>query len=303
MRIWTFIKMLAAFAVIGVMGFTGLLAYHIKVKPLGGVFEKLVPNPAEIVKPQTDTDVVEMLEAPEVPDAEPGELAFQKAGESIASGDLKEAREKLTTITNLYPTSAAAPQARRILGEMNLDELLSIESKEGKQTHVVVRGDSFAGIATKYKTSVDCLMYLNGLMEITGLQPGDDLIVMPLEFRLLIEPQKKVLSLWNAGKFVKDYPILRAEVPANLVAQTTTIDSKSATLDAKRIAPGAKGYRQSEKTIHLAKLPFQIRPLPATPADKEAAPAKGLFLDPADIEELNLLTRPGNEVEIRPSTR
>ena len=38
-------------------------------------------------------------------------------------------------------------------------------------------------------------------------------------------------------------------------------------------------------------------------SDKDAAPAKGLFLDPADMEELNLLTRPGNEVEIRPSTR
>ena len=167
MRIWTFIKWLAAFAVIGVMSFTGLLAYHIKVKPLGGVFEKLVPNPTEIVKPQTDTDVVEMLEAPEIPQIEPGELAFQKAAEFIGTGDLKEAREKLTAITNLYPTSATAPEARRILGEMNLDELLSPGKRVVKQTHVVVRGESFAGIATKYKTSVDCLLYLNGLMEIT----------------------------------------------------------------------------------------------------------------------------------------
>ena len=301
MRIWTLIKLIAALAVLGAVAFTGALAYHIKVKPLGGIFEKLVPNPAEIVKPQTDTEVVEMLKAPETPAVEPGQLAFEKATELVAAGDLASAREKLTTIANIYPSSAAAPQARRILGEMNLDQLLSPDNKEGKQTHIVVRGDSFARIATKYNTSLDLILHLNGLLDLAGLQPGDDLLVMPLDFRLVVEPQKKVVSLWNGGKFVKDYPLERADIPP-VAAQTTTVDQKSATLDGKRVAPGAKGYRQAEKAIHLAKLPFQIRPVPATPGDKDAAPARGLFLSPSDMEELNLLTRIGNEVEIRPSS-
>lgn len=305
MRIWTFIKLLAALAVLGVMGFTGALAYHITVRPLGGIFEKLIPNPADVVpKNQPETDVAKMLDAPEMPDVEPGEKAFQKAVELVAMGSVAEAREKLETIVNIYPTSSAAPQARRIVGDMNLDELLSPENKEGKQQHVVQRGESFLSIANKHKTTLDCIMMLNGLTEFGGLQPGDDLEVMPLDFRLLIEPDRQSISLWQGGRFLKEYPIVRSEPPhaGKTVASRTTISAKSGYLNGKQLQPTAKGYRESEKIIQLAKSPVQLRPL--TPSvEKDTSRPRGLYLKPADMEELTLLTRVGNEVEIRPSAR
>lgn len=294
MRIWFFVKLIAFLVVAGVMTFTGMLAYHVLVQPLGGVFEKIIPNPAEIVRGEADADFAKMLDSAEMPDIDPGEKAFQKAHELLAMDQYAEAREKLSAIVTRFPTSPSAPLARRIVGDMNMDEVLSTAFKEGKTTHVVKRGDSFLGIAGKNQTTLDMILYLNGMFEFSGLQPGDELIVMPLNYRLLIEPQRKAVSVWDGGKFLREYPILRIDGGA-LKSQKTTIESKVALAGTKRVQPMAKEYRGAMKMIQLSKVPMPI--LGDYPGDDE--PPNGIFLSVPDIEELNLLTRTGNEVEIR----
>jgi hypothetical protein len=209
-------------------------------------------------------------------------------------GDLPAAREKLTAIVNVFPSSSCAPVARRIVGEMNLDEILSSAHMEGKQIHVVKRGDSFLAIAAQHETTMDCLMYLNPMLEPRRLQPGDELVVMPLGFRLLIEPRRKALSLWDSGRFICEYPVLHIAT-LSLTARKTTITSKTAELDGRRIQPQAKDYRTAHKVIQIAKPAVQIRGWDGT-GDK---PGAGILLSTQDMEEINLLTRVGNEVEIR----
>jgi len=293
MSLWTVFKLFAALCVMAVMAFTGALAYHVLVKPLDGVFAKIIPNPAEVVGKQPDTDFAKMLDSAELPDIDPGEKAFQKAHELLALGELAEAREKLTAIVNVYPTSSSAPTARRIVGEMNLDEILSTSRMEGKKSHIVKRGNSFLSIANQYKTTLDMIMYLNGMMELKNIQPGEELIVMPLEFRLLIEPQRKFISVWDGGKFVREYPILH--LGSTMAKGKTTIASKGAELDGHRVQPQSKDYRAGEKVIQLAKPALQIR---GVTGDVEDSP-RGLILRAQDMEEISLLTRVGNEVEIR----
>ncbi|GAA5118706.1 LysM peptidoglycan-binding domain-containing protein [Luteolibacter yonseiensis] len=294
MSLWTVFKLFAALGVMVVMAFTGALAYHILVAPLDGLFAKIIPNPAEVIGTQPDADFAKMLDSTELPDIDPGEKAFQKAHELLALGELAEAREKLTAIVNVYPTSSAAPTARRIVGEMNLDEILSTKRMEGKKSHIVKRGNSFLGIASQYKTTLDMIMFLNGMMELKNIQPGEELIVMPLEFRLLIEPQRKSISVWDDGKFVREYPILHmaATPPAK---GKTTIASKAAELDGHRVQPQSKDYRAAEKVIQLAKPTLQIRG--ASGAGEDAP--RGIVIRSQDMEEISLLTRVGNEVEIR----
>jgi len=298
MRFLTFVKLLATAAVAGVMIFTGMLAYHVTVEPLGGIFEDIIPNPAEIIG-GPDLDFTKMLDAAELPDVEPGERAFVKAHELIALGDITEAREKLTAIVNIYPTSNAAPMARRIVGEMNLDEVLSSAHMEGKQTHVVRRGDSYFAIAGRYRTSLDLIMHLNGLMELGNLQPGDELVVLPLDFRLLIEPQRRAVSLWDGGRFLREYPVLHLDLPGNIPSQQTTIGSKTALLNGRAVPPQSKNFRQAEKTLEIAKTSLRIRPYDPDAEDRP----RGIYIAPADLEELVLLTRVGNEVEIRNPAR
>ncbi len=295
MSLWTVFKILAGLCVLVVMAFTGMLAYHVVVRPLGGVFEQIIPNPAEVVGRQPDADFAKMLDSAELPDIDPGEKAFSKAHELLALGKIDDAREKLIDIVNRFPSSTSAPIARRIVGEMNLDEILSTTEMEGKKTHVVKRGNSFLGIAAEYKTTLDMILHLNGMMELKNLQPGEELIVMPLEFRLLIEPQRKALSLWDGPRFIREYPILHLGTSGKLPPGKTKIGSKSAELDGHSVAPQSKDYRAAEKVIQLAKPSLQIRGAPESSSDFP----NGIALLPQDMEEVSLLTRVGNEVEIR----
>ncbi len=295
MSLWTVFKLLAAACVLAIMALTGMLAYHILVKPLGGMFEKIIPNPAEVAGRQPDADFAKMLESADLPDIDPGEKAFQKAHELLALGQLPEAREKLNTIINVFPGSSTAPVARRIVGDMNLDEILSTTHMAGKQVHVVKSGNSFLSIAAQHNTSLDIIMHLNNMMELKNIQPGEELVVMPLNFRLLIESQRKSLSLWEGGRYLREYPIIHLSVASPLVAGKTTISSKLAELEGKRVPPQSKDHRAAEKIIQIAKPSILIR---GAPEKSEEFP-RGIILRPADMEEISLLTRIGGEVEIR----
>jgi hypothetical protein len=294
MRLWTLVKIIAALAVMGVMAFTGMLAYHVAVEPLGGVFDRVIPDPVRVVGGPSDIDLAKMLESAEMPDVDPGEKAFQKAHEQLALGRIAEAREKLGTIVNVFPGSSSAPAARRILGDINLDEILSTSHMEGKQIHTVARGESLLGIAARYKTTIDLIMHLNSMMEIPRIQPGHEVIVMPLDFRLLIEPRRQSVSLWDGGRFIREYPVLHISQAA-AGARRATISSKVGELEGRRVLPESKAYRAAEKVIIIDKPPLQIRGWDGS-GDK---PAAGILLRSADMEEIALLTRVGNEVEIR----
>lgn len=296
MRLWTLIKLVAGAVVLGITVFTGLLVWHVQMEPLGGIFSQLVPV-------QFDPRPIDSLPKPDanLPEIDPGAKVFEKARELIAVGELPAARERLRTVVSIYPRSKAAPEARRIVGEMNLDELLSVSNMEGKEVHIVRSGESFLGIAAKHNTSLDCIMYLNGLMDLKGLHPGEEMIVMPLEFRITIEPARKALSLWSGGKFVKEYPLLAAGTGSLKGGLKTKIASKSGLAGDRRVTPGMPEYRESVKAFTLEKSSLQIRSVdPEEEKDDtpDAAPTSGFLLSAEDAEELALLLRPGNEVEI-----
>lgn len=292
MSLWSLVKFFAALCVLAIMAFTGMLAYHIAVAPLGGIFARIVPHPREIIGRQPDHDFAKMLDSAELPDIDPGEKVYQKAHEFIALGKLNEGREKLTTVVETFPTSPCAPIARRIIGEMNMDRILSTTNKDGKQTYVVKKGNSFFGIAAQFNTNLDCLMHFNSMMNLKGLQPGDELTVMPLNFKILIEPQRKALSLWDGDQFIREYNIIHL---GTLAATHTTVTSRNAQLNGKSVRLPSKDYRSAVKIVLFGKPATQIRGYDGPLA--EAPP--GVVLKSEDMEEINLLTRVGTEVEVR----
>ena len=296
MSLWTLVKILAALCVMGVMSFTGMLAWHVAVEPLGGVFERIVPKPAELLTGPSDEEIVKMLESPDMPDIDPGEKAFQKAHELLALGRLDEAREKLATIVNIYPNSSSAAVARRIIGEMNLDEILATDHMDGKLVHEVKTGDSLLGIAAKHRTTIDCMMHLNSMLDLPRLQPGQKFVVMPLDFRLLIEPARGTVALWQDGRFIRDYPVIHWGAGSK-TSRHGKITAKPAELEGRRVLPQSADYRAAEKVIVIEAPPLQIRAW--EDGEEEDKPAGTILLRPEDMEELSLLTRVGNEVEIR----
>ncbi|NJM37332.1 MAG: LysM peptidoglycan-binding domain-containing protein [Akkermansiaceae bacterium] len=272
-----------------------MLGYHIVVSPLGGVYEKIIPKTAVTTKSQKlDTELTQMLKSSELPQIDPGEKSFEKANELLALGQMEEAHEKLTSIVEVFPTSPSATKARRIVGEMNLDQVLSTAHMEGKQSHIVKRGNSFLSIAAEYQTTLDMIMYLNGMLELKGLQPGDELIVMALDFRILIEPQRKALSIWKGDQFIREYPIVEISSTGKLTAGKTKISSKTANIEGRPVTFQSKEYRKADKIILIAKPSLQIRS-----ATENGESTRGIILSPQDMEEMNLLIRVGNDVEIR----
>lgn len=294
MRLWIIVKITAGMAVASVVAFTGALAYHVAVEPLGGIFEKMIPEAGSVLRVEREEDFAKFLDSAEMPDFEPGDRAFQKAHELIAMGRIPEGREKLMAIVNVFPSSPSAPTARRIVGQMNLDEILSSGFLEGKTHYEVKRGDSYFAIADRQDTSLDMLMHLNGMMELQNLKPGDDLEILHLNFRLLIEPQRKAISLWEGARFICEYPVMKI---SGLMPNSgkTVIASRRATIDGRNVPPTEKDYRTTSKSIQFKNPPLQILPFD----EIDEAPPSGLFLSVPDIEELFLLTRTGNEVEIR----
>ena len=294
MKFWILVKVIAGVVVLGVVAFTAALAYHIAVQPLGGVFEKIMPEAGAVLRVQKEEDFAKLLDSAEMPDFEPGDRAFSKAHELIALGKIAEGREKLMAIVNVFASSTAAPRARSIVGEMNLDEILSSDFKTGKTSYVAKRGDSYFAIAESNATSLDMLMHLNGMMELKNLQPNDEFQLMPLNFRLLIEPQRKAISVWDGPRFICEYNIVGMQGVA-LRSGKTVIATRRATLNGGNVNPTVKNYRAASKSIVLKNPAVQIFPYDAD----DASPPSGIALAVPDIEELFLLTRSGNEVEIR----
>jgi len=305
MSFWTFIKLIAGAVVVAILGFTGMLAWHVAVEPvggaMGGVIERVIPNPGSLAAGVGDEEFVAMLESADMPDIEPGERAFQRAHEMIALGRIGEAREKLAAIIHIHPTSSAAPAARRILGEMNVDEILSTTHMDDKIEYTVVRGDAPLAITGRHRTTLENLIHLNGLMELGMLRPGDRFILLPLDFRVVITPSRQSLALWRDGRFIREYPIVAIEGVRQPEPGVTRIDSKPASIGGRRVQPMSPEYAGAEKTIQLAN-GLVIRPDDdgdAQDDEEDEARPRGIYLRRVDMEELNLLVRPGNEVEFR----
>lgn len=244
-----------------------------------------------------DSELLEQMATGEGAEINPGDLAFERAVELVATGRYDEAEEKLRFIVNFDPNSGAADEARRILGEIHLDRVLSTEDMEGKSIYKVVGGDSFLKIAKKHETTLDCIMHLNGLQGMDRLHPGDELVVMPLNFDLKLDVERKRLSLWKAGNFVKTYRILDTRVPRGLSRVTRTqVRNKTGVHEGKAYPTTSDFYRGASKVLTLAVRGLQIR---GVPGEDEDDPGNGFFLAEADMEELVLLLRAGNAVEIR----
>lgn len=294
MSMLTIIKGLVLVGILAIVGFSGMLAWHVVVEPQGGVFERIIPNPQPVLAAEGDEEFVKNLEAAEIPSIDPGERVFQQAREMIVMGNSAEARDKLNTIIHVYPTSSTAPAARRILGEMNMDRLLTAASMDEKIEYTVARGDALLSIASRNRTTLENMLHINGLQKFGTLRPGDKFILMPLDFRIVITPSRQSLALWREGVFLREYPIqdfnhVRAAGP-----ETTRIESKSASVGGRRVQALAPEYAGAEKTIHLAN-GITIR---GYVAEDDERP-RGIHLRRVDVEELNLLVRPGNEVEFR----
>jgi hypothetical protein len=295
MRIGTLCKASAAVLMAGLVAFSGALAYHALVKPLGGLFEKVVPVKERNAAERSSEKLAAVVAAKSVPAIDPGEQFYDAARRLMAEGKHAEAREKLGVIIANHPLSGRVQSARKLVGEMNLDELFSVGRLEGKVFHYMQRGETHEQAAEKCRSNLDCLLYLNPSMDLRRHKEGEKLLVLPLDFHFILEIERKVISVWNGGRYVCEFAVLQLVDRMARQRGGYSIGSKVAGFPDDKPHVGTAEYRSATKAIWLARPTLKIQGW-----DGEGDPPEGaVLLASDDMEELFLLTRTGNEMEIR----
>ncbi len=270
----------------------------------------------KVLRPESQIQAeMKSIKKTDMPRIDPGAKRFDIAVALIKENRINEGRELLYKMLQQFPDSATCPEAKRIIGEINLDELYSLKNKAGKRDYIVQPGDSLALIASKQGTNMDMIVRLNGLMGIT-LQPGDHLTLQPLDFSVVVDISDKTVTLRRkAGEkeyFFKEYRAKDVRLPSGLKAPAEMeIKGKSAVSDGKSVLSTDPRYVDAEKWLPGSRTGVVLRtppPLKAVPVPDPAikpatdtltetvTPESGVFLDRADLEELFALVRNGSKL-------
>lgn len=188
---------------------------------------------------------------------DPGLHRFDNAVNTLKSGDIAAGRDELYELLRNFPGSICATEAKRIIGEMNLDAMFSQNLNTAKKDYIVRPGDSLGLIARKNETTVECIMRANAMMS-SGLQPGDHLFIFPLDFDIIISVSAKTLTLLRNGRFFKEYQALDVKLPPGMkvAASIATVTSTESTQSAPPAAvPVAKTTGKKKTASHAAPAP------------------------------------------------
>jgi LysM repeat protein len=226
---------------------------------------------------------------------------FQAAAKLRQEGKLAEARDALIAFIQKYPGGLHLEEAKDLLGEVNVDILLSRYPSPEKTEYVVKPGDVLAKIARKLKTTPELIMRMNN-MSGTMLRIGERLLISRPDFSIVTQRKANLVVLLNHGVFFKHYHVREAKLPPK---QPPTITAKVAETMAfkggKRVGLGSKEYIGSTRWIRLAGAPaytLYSTPDAAHPNLDQPPPPSGIGLAASDVEELSGLVNNGTSVTI-----
>lgn len=221
---------------------------------------------------------------------------FQAAARLRQDGKLAETRDALTLFLQKYPGGQHVEEAKDLLGEVNMQILLSDYPTPEKQEYIVRKGDVIARVAHKMQTTPELIMRMNKL-DSTMLRIGERLMISHPDFGLFIQRKAQTVVLLNHGQFCKRYRILAVKVSAK---QPPRISTKVAEIMAwrnnKRVGLGTREYRESTRWVRLAAPGYTLFVDPPTP--DVAQPPTGLGMAAADLDELSSLVNGKTAVTI-----
>lgn len=276
---WLFVLLLA----VVIFGGAAFFGYHV------------------ILKPELAVRAEKSGEVPEEPRIDISLPEFQAASVLRQEGKLAEARAALTAFLQKYPNSTRSEDAKELLGDVNMDILLSKYRSTEKQEYIVKRGDVLARVATKTKTTPELIMRTNNLNG-TMLHEGDRLLISHPEFSLFIQRKTQTIVLLDKGVFFKRYRARSAKLnPKQTPRVTTRVAETMAWRAGKRVGFGTREYIGSARWIRLATPGYVLftQPTPETPEPGGVAPPpNGFGMTQVDVEELSGLVNSKTAVTI-----
>ena len=243
------------------------------------------------VKPQRQ---VRAEKSGAIPAEAPPDLSlaeFQAAAKFRQENRLVEARDALVLFLQKYPNGLHTEEAKDLLGDVNMQILLSDYVSPEKQEYIVRSGDVLAKIANKTKTTPELIMRTNNLTN-TMLRIGQRLLISHPEFSLFIQRNAQTVVLLDHGQFFKRYHVKSVRVaskqPPRISAKVSEV---LAFKDGKRVGFGTKEYVGSTRWIRLTQPGYFLyaEADPTHPDESKQPPPPGLGLSASDVEELSSL--------------
>ncbi|MEI6033998.1 MAG: LysM peptidoglycan-binding domain-containing protein [Verrucomicrobiae bacterium] len=267
--------------VAAILGGSGYFAYEYFLKPAKlDIQEKKMPQPT--------------------PPPDPSIAAFEALKPHLGQ-ETPEAQAAFEGFLNAYPASPMAPAARAAIGKINAARILSTEISPEKTAYSVVSGDSLVKIAAKHKSGAELIYRANRLATI-NLKIGQVLVIPKLATSLVVDRAANTVTLLNGGAFVREYPLKSLKLPPSAAKGTveTKVTDKIAMNGTVRAAFGTKDFEGSERSVILGIPGVMLRGTPPAAADSTLPPMpSGIVLDPAEAEEIFVLTTKGTPVTIK----
>lgn len=210
---------------------------------------------------------------------------------------LVEARSAFENFLANYPSSTRLEEAKEALGELNVDIFLSATPSPEKEEYTIQRGDALAKIEKKLKVPGELIMRSNNLEDPRRLSIGQVLYISRPRFAVVIVRKEKKVTLYNQGKFFKQYRARGWNVPAskNNAAITTKVTELPAWLKGARVAFGTKEYAIASHWVQFTVSNYTLYTDPAEGGEK---PPAGIVLSASEMQELSALLSRGVPVTI-----
>lgn len=248
---------------------------------------------------QSESSVDRVIDdgAVEIEKSDLGKCHFDAAMSFLKEGELVSARDRFLYLISYFPESENTIHAKRVIGEVNLDLLLSPIPQPEKSRHVVSQGEALVTIAKRSDSTVDYIMRANG--KITSLiYPNEELVVCPLNYRVEISLKGRALTVYSKNVFFKEYRIVEINLPTGVTETVTTEISEKVAWDADRLVNFTDAnYLDCSKWIRTGMIGLNIRDDSAGRPHSGIAPFGVMVVKP-DMQELFTILRVGTEVKL-----
>jgi LysM repeat protein len=203
----------------------------------------------------------------------------------IAKGNIEDGKRLLISIFQTFPKSVKADEARKTIGDMNIQDFFSPQPSADKKEYVVVRGDSIAKISSKTKAAPELIFKANGL-EGLMIQPGMKFIIPSGQFSMQIFLEAQAVELLNHGQFFRWYKALDFHLPPNMKPGQLKVIGKEAWSGGNRVSFGERKFLGSSRWVVLSQSGITLYSETSPNTPNVQTPRFGIQLAPEDMEEL-----------------
>lgn len=231
---------------------------------------------------------------------------FNKCVAIAKSGKVVDARNAFYSFIEHYPESSKIEEAKNLLGDLNMNIILSTMEAPEKQVYIVQKGDVIGRVANRMKTTGELLMRANNLQG-PMLRIGQKLSISPADFSLVISRKHDKVTVLNKGKFFKQYPVLEwppayakkaaaGGKPTPVDKKAGKVTDKISWLNGTRVTFMEKGYLNSTHWIQINIKECTLHSVAEEGGQKPTG--GGIRLTPDALDELDAILAKGDPVTL-----